>query len=308
MLPPSPRVADVDETFLSCTPSPIPYPLTRNTALRKALPAVTRTDNMLKEMMISLHTAGLLTRSTETADIGGFKRTWEVHRLTRAGEDWLAKDEAARAPVMLPMPQVMIDAQREKKRRAAETVAELVSAGVQMDQVPAEEVEDGGGEVMTVLTMWVRTLQRLRSPETSSQGVFLTQPCSSASVPDLRLDTRVRARSLYLRLQGGEMDLRRCSPCSVHVPPSLSLNLLCVSHHYRVLFFLSPLALSGSSSFTPAHVCERMSASARSWFHLTCAHVFIFLGAAVQGQSSARTISRLFSKRCGSGVMARLRR
>ena len=67
----------------------------------------------------------------------------------------------------------MIDAEREKKRQAAETMAELEAAGVQMDQVPAEEVEEGGGEVMTVLTMWVRTLQRLRNPETSSQGMYV---------------------------------------------------------------------------------------------------------------------------------------
>ena len=53
---------------------PAPDPLALNTALRKSLPSVTRADNMLKEMMISLHTAGFLTRSTETADIGGFKR------------------------------------------------------------------------------------------------------------------------------------------------------------------------------------------------------------------------------------------
>jgi hypothetical protein len=67
----------------------------------------------------------------------------------------------------------MIDAERERKRQAAETMAELEAAGVQIDQVPAEEVEEGGGEVMTVLTMWVRTLQRLRNPETSSQGMYV---------------------------------------------------------------------------------------------------------------------------------------
>ena len=211
--------------------------------------------------MISLHTAGLLTRSTETADIGGFKRTWEVHRLTRAGEDWLAKDEAARAPVMLPMPQVMIDAQREKKRRAAETVAELVSAGVQMDQVPAEEVEDGGGEVMTVLTMWVRTLQRLRSPETSSQGVFLTQPCSSAPVfaPAGRRDGLAPLQSMF-------------RPCSA-VP--LSESPLCISPLPRALLPVPPcfvgLVFFHTGTRVRAHEreCALMASShLRSCFHL----------------------------------------
>jgi len=67
-------------------------------------------------MLVSLNTAGFLSRSTQSADIGGFKRSWEVHIVTRKGQDWLSKDEAAREPIMLPMPQVMIDAAHERKR------------------------------------------------------------------------------------------------------------------------------------------------------------------------------------------------
>lgn len=69
----------------------------------------------------------------------------------------------------------MIDKERETKRRMKETVDELVSAGIAMDQVPEQEVEDGGGEVIGMLTMWVRMLQRLRSSETSSQGSGLSE-------------------------------------------------------------------------------------------------------------------------------------
>ena len=66
----------------------------------------------------------------------------------------------------------MMDAEKAAKKRAEEAIAiaELKNAGVNMDQVPAEEVEEGGGEVMTVLSMWVRTLQRLRTSESSSQA------------------------------------------------------------------------------------------------------------------------------------------
>jgi hypothetical protein len=36
--------------------------------------------------------------------------------MTPKGQDWLSKDEAAREPIMLPMPQVMIDAAHERKQ------------------------------------------------------------------------------------------------------------------------------------------------------------------------------------------------
>ena len=115
------RVMASDIFVLFSYPRPLPRPplprlLARNTALRKLLPPATRGDDRLKEMLVSLNTAGFLSRSTQSADIGGFKRSWEVHIVTRKGQDWLSKDEAAREPIMLPMPQVMIDAAHERKR------------------------------------------------------------------------------------------------------------------------------------------------------------------------------------------------
>lgn len=146
------------------------------TALRKALPAVTRTDIMLKEMLLSLHSAGYLSRQTVKSQPGAeFSSTWEVHVLTQKGKDWLARDISRRDSIMLPMPQVMIDARKAAEQRKEENIAALVSAGVNMDQVPAEELQEGAGDVMTVLTMWVAQIQRFRSSESSTQRADLLE-------------------------------------------------------------------------------------------------------------------------------------
>lgn len=76
------------------------------TARRKALPIATRTDPMLKELLVSLVTAGFLTRNTMSAVVQGMKRSWEVFEMTQQGTDWLAKEETERDAIMLPMPQV----------------------------------------------------------------------------------------------------------------------------------------------------------------------------------------------------------
>jgi len=140
----------------------------RLNALRKSLPSATRTENMLKEMFVSLQTFGFLGRKVVKANVGGMDRAWEVHELTLKGKDWLAQNESQRDPILMPMPQVMIDAQNAAKKRAEEAISELTSFGVNMDEVPEQELEDGGGEVMTIYTMWCRTLKRLRSPEQGS--------------------------------------------------------------------------------------------------------------------------------------------
>ena len=141
-----------------------------HTALKKALPAVTRTDIMLKEMLVSLHSEGYLSRQMVKSQSGGaYSHTWEVHELTQKGKDWLARDVSRRDSIMLPMPQVMIDARKAAEQRKEQNIAALVSAGVNMDQVPAEELQEGAGDVMTVLTMWVAQIQRLRSSESSTQ-------------------------------------------------------------------------------------------------------------------------------------------
>ena len=137
--------------------------------MRKVLPRATRGDEMLKEVVVSLNSAGLLSRKSASANVAGMQRTWEVHELTEKGKKWLGVPEPSRDPIVLPMPQSMINAERAAKEQMEKTMAELVRAGVCVDQVPAEEIEEGAGEVMTVLTMWVRTLQRLRSSESSSQ-------------------------------------------------------------------------------------------------------------------------------------------
>jgi RecQ family ATP-dependent DNA helicase len=170
----------------------------RLNAMRKALPRATRTDDMLKEMLVSLKSAGYLSRKSVSALVSGRSLTWEVHELTGKGQAWLAQAESQRDAIMLPMPQVMIDAAKAAKRRAEEAIAELKSAGVSMDQVPAEELEEGAGEVMTVLSMWVRTLQRLRSPESSSQSSLERADHLEAVLKDVQRWRDDKARQLKI--------------------------------------------------------------------------------------------------------------
>ena len=138
--------------------------------LRKALARGMKSDDRLKEILVLLHSEGFLQRKTVTASFGGMSRTWEVHEMTAKAQIWLDTSQTQREPIMMPVPQIMIDEEKAVKKRVEENIAELVNAGVSLDQVPAEEIEDGSGDVMTVLMMWVRTIQRLRTGETSSQA------------------------------------------------------------------------------------------------------------------------------------------
>jgi ATP-dependent DNA helicase RecQ/Werner syndrome ATP-dependent helicase len=121
--------------------------------MRMALPQKTTTAAFLKELITILTQTGYLQESTKCATVGGgnYNRSWTVYHLGLAGKKVL-NDETHE--VLLPVPDQLRSLEEQEKARRDRVLELLEEKGVKLDQLPAEELEKGDGEVIRSYSKW----------------------------------------------------------------------------------------------------------------------------------------------------------
>mmetsp|Transcript_88469 Transcript_88469/g.245707 ORF Transcript_88469/g.245707 Transcript_88469/m.245707 type:complete len:912 (-) Transcript_88469:101-2836(-) len=138
-------------------------------AIQQALPklaaehkALGRRASVLEELFPAFVDMQLVRRETVQSEVAGYKRAYDLFFITDKGQTLL---NGTAATVMLPPPQSVIAAEQREKERAEASRQELKKAGVNLEQIPAQELEDGDGPVLQAHKSWHRTIAHLRAKE-----------------------------------------------------------------------------------------------------------------------------------------------
>ena len=121
--------------------------------MRMTLPQKTTTGAFLKELITILTQSGYIQESTKSATVGegNYNRSWTVYHLGPAGKKAI-DDETLE--VHLPVPDQLRAFEEKEKARRDRVLELLVEKGVKLDQLPAEELEKGDGEVIRSYSKW----------------------------------------------------------------------------------------------------------------------------------------------------------
>jgi len=114
-----------------------------------------------KEILPGLISRGYVRQGTKKSNRNpsGFSSTWTTYDITPQGIKALNN---INKPIMLPVPPAIREAERLEEEKRQELLSSLSNAGVDLAQVPKEELENGDGEVLAALKQWHSYLERLQ--------------------------------------------------------------------------------------------------------------------------------------------------
>ena len=115
-------------------------------------------ENLLSPLAIS----GLLKRNTKSGSVGGRSRSWEVYQLSTKGSALLTK--SPKLGTIMLTPPVSILADEKAHRLLVNTKLDRYKKlGINLANVPLEEIKNGKGPVLENLYIWYSKLTKLRS-------------------------------------------------------------------------------------------------------------------------------------------------
>jgi len=101
-----------------------------------------------KDLLSSLVGDRYLTQSTKKSSYK-YSKTYSVYDITAKGRKVLIE-----GPIMLPVPASIREQERLDEEKRQKTLAELKDKGVDLEQIPQEELEAGDGEAIAALKRW----------------------------------------------------------------------------------------------------------------------------------------------------------
>ncbi|KAL7539535.1 hypothetical protein ACHAXR_009382, partial [Thalassiosira sp. AJA248-18] len=102
-----------------------------------------------KELVPSLVSSGHLSQSTKKNSSHQYARPYSVYGLTPKGHEVLSG-----GPIVLPVPTSVREQEKHEEEKKRQIIAELKSKGVDLQQIPQEELEAGDGESIAALKRW----------------------------------------------------------------------------------------------------------------------------------------------------------
>ena len=88
------------------------------------------------------------------------QKTWTTYKLTQNGRKALADESVS---IMLPVTQTIRDMEAKEEVERQKVLASLADAGVDVKNIPKEEVEAGDGEIIRAFSRWTTYLESLRT-------------------------------------------------------------------------------------------------------------------------------------------------
>jgi ATP-dependent DNA helicase RecQ/Werner syndrome ATP-dependent helicase len=122
-------------------------------AQRKQLSKGTSSAQVLKEICSSMAQKGYLQEKTKCANVGehDLKRSWTVFSLTELGRKVLIDQNII---ILLPVPDSLRETEERERLRRERVLKNLEEKGVNVQQLPAEELQKGDGEVIRAYSKW----------------------------------------------------------------------------------------------------------------------------------------------------------
>jgi len=102
-----------------------------------------------KDLVPSLVAARYLEQGTKKSSIHQYSRPYSVYNITQKGKSVISD-----GPIMLPVPASVRELERLEEEKKQQTLAELKRQGVDLQQIPQEELENGEGEAISALKCW----------------------------------------------------------------------------------------------------------------------------------------------------------
>lgn len=86
---------------------------------------------------------------SSTLSVEMLQRPYSVYEITTNGKSVLSD-----GPIMLPVPESIREEERLEEEKRQKTLAELKNKGVDLEQIPQEELDAGDGEAISALKRW----------------------------------------------------------------------------------------------------------------------------------------------------------
>ena len=126
----------------------------------KVLPR--RTKIFFENILTPLSIKGLIDRNTQSGSVGSRNMSWEVFQLSDVGYQFL-NDPVNSGKIMLTPPASILLDEKANKVLINTKLERYKKLGINLSNIPGEELEAGKGPVLTIFTMWYKKLLKLRS-------------------------------------------------------------------------------------------------------------------------------------------------
>mmetsp|Transcript_3408 Transcript_3408/g.4926 ORF Transcript_3408/g.4926 Transcript_3408/m.4926 type:complete len:389 (+) Transcript_3408:1155-2321(+) len=113
-------------------------------------------------MVSPLVSKGYLFQGTKSQKVGKYSRTWGTYEVSPKGKEALNNTQI---PILLPVPPSLREIERIEEEKRLAVLAQLKDAGVKLEELPKQEVENGEGEVITAYKKWHSKLEAVRKTD-----------------------------------------------------------------------------------------------------------------------------------------------
>ena len=117
------------------------------------------TAQYLRELVPPLVQRGYLREESKSSNVSGYHKSWTVFHLTNLGQNALRNRTA---PISLPVPDIVRQAEKQEEERRQRVLAELESRGLSKEKIPDQELQEGDGDVIRAYSKWYSHLESAR--------------------------------------------------------------------------------------------------------------------------------------------------
>lgn len=112
-----------------------------------------------REFLVPLVQRGFMKEATRKTQVNGYTRSWTTYAVTPKGYKALYDCAVA---IVLPVPELFLQMERKEQSRRERVLSQLKESGVQIENLPQEEIEVGDGEVIRALSKWQGYIESMR--------------------------------------------------------------------------------------------------------------------------------------------------
>ena len=145
------------------------YTKLRNKLNNGTIPLIpVRNKSFFENLLSPLANKGLLIRRTQSGSVGSRNMSWEVFKLSSSGYQFLDKSTKSNKIMITPPASILAD----EKANGLLVTAKLErykKLGINLSNVPIEELNCGKGPVLDMLYIWYNKLIKLRSRGKSAE-------------------------------------------------------------------------------------------------------------------------------------------
>jgi superfamily II DNA helicase RecQ len=112
-----------------------------------------------RDMISTLVEKGYVSELTRKTRANGYERAWTTYQLSKLGQEALHQS----LPILLPVSESVRQIEKQEEQKRQEFLLELQSNGIDLERIPAHEIEQGEGEVINAYMKWKKFVSSLQN-------------------------------------------------------------------------------------------------------------------------------------------------